>query len=124
MAGDETVVLLVDDEPALARTLARLLEMKGFVVRVAVSTAVALTIADEEEGPIHVLLSDVLMPDMPGPRLAEKVLERRPDCRVLFMSGYTDEELSDSGLLDEGFPFIGKPFPIEELVSAIRVLLE
>jgi len=118
-------ILVVDDEAsvlALARTI---LWRAGFNVLDASNAAEALKISASHPSAIHVLLTDVLMPDMNGFELAGQVKAGRPDVRVLYMSGFTDTVLLEStGRTLSGLPLIRKPFTAHRLVTTISGLLE
>ncbi len=118
-------VLVVDDEAsvlALARTI---LWRAGFDVLDASDPTEALNISASHPTPIHVLLTDVLMPDMNGFELAEKVKAGRPEIKVLYMSGFTDTVLLQStGRTLSGLPLIRKPFTAHRLVTTISQMLE
>lgn len=118
-------ILVVDDEPsvlALARTI---LWRAGFNVLEASDPAEALDTSASHPTPIRVLLTDVLMPEMNGFDLAEKVRERHPAIKVLFMSGFTDTVLLEStGRSLSGIPLIRKPFTAHRLVTTISAMLE
>jgi CheY-like chemotaxis protein len=116
VGGTETV-LLVEDQDVVRRLAQRLLAAQGYRVVEAASPAAALEI-DE---PWDLLLTDVVMPGMTGPELAEALAERRPDAAVLFMSGYTGAA-AESGALPA--PLLGKPFTPNELASAVRQALD
>jgi two-component system cell cycle sensor histidine kinase/response regulator CckA len=120
--GSETV-LVVEDEAAL-RTLARqILEANGYSVLEAASGMEALVTAQGYSGPIHLLLTDVVMPGMSGPELAERLRSVRPELAVLFMSGYTDDALGHHGALTPGTLLIQKPFKEERLTRQLREAL-
>jgi PAS domain S-box-containing protein len=121
--GSETV-LLVEDEPEL-RTLAReILGAWGYTVLHSGDPAEALRLAERHEGPIHLLLTDVVMPGMSGRELADRLLSARSDLRVLFMSGYTDSAIVHHGVLDPGTPFLQKPFTPDALIRKVREVLD
>ena len=84
----------------------------------------ALEISDGHDGPIHLLLSDIVMPGMSGPELRKELKTRRPDMQVLYMSGYTDRERVYHGAMDDRTPILSKPVTQEELTRRIRVLLD
>jgi two-component system, cell cycle sensor histidine kinase and response regulator CckA len=112
-------VLLVDDE-APVRTLARrLLAGAGYQILEASGGHDALRLAAESHEPIHLLLTDVVMPDINGRDLSERIRRIRPEIAVLFMSGCTDEVLSTHGLHDPGTPLLQKPFTVDELLAAV-----
>ena len=121
-AASETI-LLVEDEPGV-RTLARkVLESHGYTVLEAAGGEKAIPISESHQGPIHLLLTDVVMPAMSGRVLADRLAPRRPGIKVLFMSGYTDEAVIHHGVLESGIPFIQKPFTPQALVQKVRELL-
>jgi two-component system cell cycle sensor histidine kinase/response regulator CckA len=120
--GSETI-LVVEDEPAVRNLVRAMLEKQGYVVLIAEDGAGALEILDEHSGPIHVLLTDMVMPGMSGRDLAGAVTARRPSIRVIFMSGYTANVPADLGV--EGGPlFLSKPFSERALASKLREALD
>lgn len=121
--GSETL-LLVEDETSL-RTLSRhLLELCGYEVLEAESGAAALKISQEYKQKIHLLLTDVVMPEMSGRALADLLVKHRPETRVVFMSGYTGQTVGEHGVLAEGSFFLPKPFTREALARKIREALD
>jgi hypothetical protein len=120
--GSETV-LLVEDEPAVRQFARRALEASGYAVLVAPDGAEALSLAERHAGPIHVLLTDVVMPGMAGPELARRLAARRPSLRVLYCSGYTDDATVLEGVREAGTPFLQKPFAPEDLIRKLREVL-
>jgi two-component system cell cycle sensor histidine kinase/response regulator CckA len=121
--GSETL-LLVEDEQAVRALVRRILESYGYTVIEASGAAQALEAARRHEGPIHLVLTDVVMPEMGGSELAPRVAELRPDVRVLFMSGYTDDAIVRQGLIAEGGHFLQKPFTPEVLARKVRDVLD
>jgi signal transduction histidine kinase len=119
VSGTETI-LVVEDEPTVLRLVRRSLERRGFRVLEANSPNVALRLSDQYPSVIHLLLTDVIMPEMSGKDLAEQFLLRRPDIRVLFMSGYTSDVMQDQGHLPAGWYVLQKPIVEEVLVAHIR----
>jgi signal transduction histidine kinase/ActR/RegA family two-component response regulator len=124
-AGPRTeTVLLVEDEPGV-RTLARdVLRREGYEVLEAARGDEALDIAARHPRRIHLLLSDVVMPGMSGRHLWEQLSTSRPDAKVLFMSGYTDDAVVRHGIREAGLPFLQKPFSLAALADAVRRALE
>lgn len=120
--GTETV-LVVEDEPAIRSLSKRILEELGYRVLEAGSGKDALERVRREKGPIHLLLTDLVMPDMGGTELASRLQELHPDIRVLFMSGYTDDGVVRNGLLGEGRAFLQKPFAPQTLARKVREVL-
>jgi PAS domain S-box-containing protein len=121
--GTETV-LLVEDEDEL-RTLAReILEGYGYTVFEAGQPTDALLVGDRHTGPIDLLVTDVVLPEMSGRRLAERLRPLRPEMKVLYTSGYTDNAIVHHGRLDPGTPFIQKPFTPDGLARKVREVLD
>ena len=121
--GEETI-LLVEDEQALREVTRRILAGAGYEVIVAASGPEAIEAADGHTGPIDLLLSDVIMPQMPGPQLAEKLLVERPSVRVLLMSGFAQPILDSGGYLGDGMTLIEKPFTRLSLLAKVAQALE
>jgi nitrogen fixation negative regulator NifL len=121
--GQETI-LLVEDEPALLRLTAQMLERSGYTVLVASTPGEAIRLAREHLGQVHMLMTDVIMPEMNGRELAKNLLSIYPHVKRLFTSGYTAEVIAHHGVLDEGVQFIQKPFSAEELANKVREALE
>ena len=121
--GVETI-LLVEDADALRELTAALLEMNGYTVLAMENGKEAIKLAESYNGQIHVLLTDVVMPGMSGRELANYLTTKRPDMRVLYMSGYTRDAIMHRGVLDDGISFIEKPFSQEALMRKLRELLD
>jgi PAS domain S-box-containing protein len=121
--GTETI-LLAEDDPAVREVTADILDLFGYNVLTSGSGMEALEISDGYDGPIHLLLSDIVMPGMSGPELRKQLKTRRPDTRVLYMSGYTDRERVHHGAMDDGTPILSKPVTQEGLTTRIRGLLD
>jgi len=122
-SGTETI-LLVEDSKLLANVTRDFLLSAGYRVLVAAEASEALSVADEFADRIHLLLTDVVMPDMDGRDLSEMLLEKRPDLKVLYMSGHTAGVISQHPLLDDDVAFIEKPFTHDALARKIRQLLD
>lgn len=121
--GHETI-LLVEDEPLLRNLAVRVLSEHGFDVLVASDGVEALKAAEDlGSKPIDLLVTDVVMPHMGGKELAEKLAAKRPDLKVLFTSGYTDNAIVHFGVLDEGVVFLHKPFTPNILLNKINEIL-
>jgi two-component system, cell cycle sensor histidine kinase and response regulator CckA len=117
-------VLVVDDE-AQVRGLARdILLGAGYRVIEAEDGDQALRLAEEHQGPIHVLLTDVMMPGINGKELADRLVGKRPDMKPIFMSGRAAEVISDAGVLIPVDAFLAKPFTVERLLNKVRERLE
>jgi signal transduction histidine kinase len=121
--GGETV-LVVEDEEAMREVTRRILARNGHEVLVASSSLNALEIAAEYEGTIHLLVTDVVMPQMLGKEVAERVVGLRPDIRVLYMSGYAQPVLASQGTLDAGVELVEKPFTEAGLMTKVREVLD
>jgi CheY-like chemotaxis protein len=122
-SGTETI-LLVEDEEIVRNLVREILMSNGYHVMEAASGEAALTMIDGCSDPIHMLLTDVVMPKMSGNMLKERVVEVRPEIKVLFMSGYTDGSISLNGHLESDTAFIEKPFTPDILARKIREVLE
>ena len=123
LRGAETV-LLVEDEEVVREMAAEILRENGYEVMEAKHPNEALILAAQHNGVIHLMLTDVVMPQMSGRDLAEQILPQRPDMKVLYMSGYTDDAIVHHGVLEEGTAFIAKPFSIHALARKLREVLD
>jgi len=117
-------ILLVEDEDAVRNVIRKVLDKAGYQVLLAANGELALTCANEHPHPIHLLLTDVVMPKMTGRELAQRIVRSRPDTRVLYMSGYTPDAIVTQGVLDEGIQFIQKPLLPSQLLAKIRSILD
>lgn len=122
-AGGTETILIAEDEEGIRDTLIRSLTAAGYQILVAANGADALVLAEQHPGPIQVLLSDVVMPGMLGDELAAGLLERRPETKILFMSGYAGDLMNRYGVLEPGVSVLPKPFTTAELLSAIRATI-
>ncbi len=123
LRGEETI-LLVEDEQALREVTRRILTAAGYHVIVAENGPKALAAAGGHSGSIDLLLSDVIMPQMPGPQLVKRLLTERPSVRVLLMSGFAQPILDAGGHLDDGVALIEKPFSGPELLAKVAQVIE
>jgi signal transduction histidine kinase/CheY-like chemotaxis protein len=117
-------LLVVEDEPGILKMSKMIFEGQGYTVLTAATPAEALRLAKKHRGSIHLLLTDVVMPEMNGRDLAKILMSQNPTLKCLFMSGYTADVIAHRGVLDEGIHFIQKPMPIKELVAKVREVLD
>jgi two-component system cell cycle sensor histidine kinase/response regulator CckA len=120
--GTETVLIVEDEEPVLKMSQA-MLEVLGYTVLAANGKDQALEIARNYPEKIHLLLTDVVMPDMNGKELADRIQKVKPELKCLYMSGYTSDIIARQGILEEGVKFISKPFSVQDLATKIREVL-
>jgi len=123
LRGSETI-LVVEDEEAVRRMLADSLQEAGYEVLEAATCTEAMRLSEKPPGPINLLISDVVMPGMNGPELAERIRAKRPGLRVLFISGYTGDELSRRNGDSAPGKLLAKPFTHDELLSSVRRVLD
>jgi PAS domain S-box-containing protein len=121
--GSETV-LVVEDEEAVRILIRRILESSGYRVLEARHGAEALVICDEHKEPIHLLMTDVIMPEMSGMQLVKRVAAQRPEMKILFMSGYADNAILHHGVLEPGTNFLQKPFAPNFVLRKVRAVLD
>ncbi len=121
--GSETI-LVAEDEEKVSRIVVRALENYGYRVLRAVNGLEGVQLANDYKGPIHLLLTDTVMPKMNGKELAEALKKTRPDLKILFMSGYPREVLSQQGKIDASINLIQKPFSNDALARRIREVLD
>lgn len=113
-------VLLVDDTDLLQEIVGEGLQDLGYTVLVASTGEEALRVVSGHDGPVHVLLTDIIMPGMHGPELAARIIALHPEIRVLFMSGSGPHAASEPGVIEAGGKVIEKPFTLDQLANAVR----
>jgi PAS domain S-box-containing protein len=121
--GHETI-LVAEDEPAILQVTTMMLERLGYAVLAASTPGEAIRMAEAHPGQIHLLMTDVVMPEMNGRDLAKNLLSLYPDIKRLFMSGYTADVIAHQGVLDKGVFFIQKPFTRKDLAAKVRQVLD
>jgi two-component system cell cycle sensor histidine kinase/response regulator CckA len=124
LKGHGETVLVVEDEVSILRLAERILNSLGYRVLTAQTPSAAMRLADDCNGAIHLLIADVIIPEMNGRELAERLQSLDPKLNCLFISGYTADIIAHQGILDKGVNFIGKPFSIVSLASKVRMALE
>jgi CheY-like chemotaxis protein len=123
VAVDAPTVMVVEDDEDVRALVSDALQTRGYVVITAASPDDALHLAGTHSGPIHLLVTDVVMPGQTGPRLAAALMKNRPQLRVIYMSGFTDEVVVKNGTLRPDAVFLQKPFTIAELEQRVHELL-
>jgi signal transduction histidine kinase/ActR/RegA family two-component response regulator len=116
-------VLVIDDEAALRSAVARILTRQGYSVLEAGEPAIARQLAVEHPGAIDLILADIMLPGLNGRDLVDELLTVQPRARTLFMSGFSDDTVKLQGLLEEGAPFLAKPFALDDVVRKVRDVL-
>lgn len=121
--GSETL-LLVEDDPVVRAFSRQILTACGYTMLVAADADAALRTAAGHQRPIHLLVTDVVLPGLSGRQLAERFLQLRPETKVLYLSGYTDDAIVRHGILQDQVHFLQKPFGPATLVSKVREVLD
>jgi DNA-binding NtrC family response regulator len=117
-------ILVVDDEPGVRSLTRDVLELSGYTVLDAGNGEEALRVEEKYTEPIHLLLTDIVMPGLTGPQLAEKFVMRRPQSRLLYMSAFSLVDIAHHSIfIEPGVPILAKPFSIDGLVLKVRQLL-
>jgi two-component system cell cycle sensor histidine kinase/response regulator CckA len=117
-------VLVVEDEESVRALILTVLKQAGYRILEARDGAEALAICDRHQGTIHLVITDIVMPEVSGRELAERVKTKRPEVKLLFMSGYTDNAMVQQGTLESDMPFLQKPFTPGALAGKVKALLE
>jgi CheY-like chemotaxis protein len=121
--GRGETILIVEDDVSVLYLTERILDHLGYVVLTSASPAEALTMAREYQGEIHLLMTDVILPEMSGSDVAGEMLKIRPNIKTIFMSGYTADIIARQGVLDKGVHFVQKPFTFGSLARKVREAL-
>jgi PAS domain S-box-containing protein len=122
--GGNESILLVEDDPSIRNIVKIMLETLGYLVMAARTPGEAIQLADKHDGEIHLLLTDVIMPEINGRDLFNQLQQLYPNLKCLFMSGYTANVIAHHGVLDEGMVFIQKPFSLKDLDGKVRAALD
>jgi PAS domain S-box-containing protein len=123
LTGTETI-LIVEDEDSVRKLSTRILQAAGYTVLGAANGGEALLLLERHGALVHLMLTDVVMPTMSGRELATRLAKIRPEMKVLYTSGYTDDDVLRRGVLDEGTHFISKPYSLSELSRKVREVLD
>ena len=121
--GTETI-LVVEDELGVRNLTKRVLEASGYTVHTAASGGEAFLTCERIGDSIHLMLTDIVMPEMSGRELAERLVKICPNMKVLYMSGYTEDTIVHHGVLDQNMNFISKPFSLPALTAKVREVLD
>jgi len=121
---DRETILLVEDDPAILDVTTLILQKQGYSVLAAGTPGKAISLAAEHLDEIHLLMTDVIMPEMNGRDLARSLSSIYPQLKCLFMSGYTANVIAPHGVLEEGVYFIQKPFTLQLLAAKVREVLD
>jgi len=121
---DQETLLVVDDEKPVLEMIKLALEHEGYRVLTADTPNMAIRLAEEHAGEIQLLMTDVMMPEMNGKELAQRLRSLYPGLSCLLMSGYAATIIAHKGTLDDGMYFIQKPFSIKELADSVRKMLD
>jgi len=121
--GSETI-LLVEDEESVRQLVRETLEARGYTVREAQNGEEGLQLAQEHEGPLDLVITDVVMPGISGRELTKRLSEARPETKVLYLSGYAEDAIVHEGVLEPGTAFLQKPFTLQTLSRKVREVLQ
>jgi two-component system cell cycle sensor histidine kinase/response regulator CckA len=123
LRGDETILLVEDDDQVRA-IVRSVLRRAGYTVLDARNGSDAMLLCEQQKGPIHLLLTDIVMPLMSGKQLAERMVGMRPETRILYMSGYADNTIIEHGVVEPSAAFLSKPIVPESLLRKLRQVLD
>jgi PAS domain S-box-containing protein len=124
LVGGTETVLVVEDVAAVRTVTRAMLERQGYKVLEAPDGATALRLVEKHRGTIHLLLTDVVMPELSGRQLADRLIERHRGMKILYMSGYTDDAIVRHGVIQEGIAYLQKPFTPDGLARKVRAVLD
>jgi len=123
-ADDAETILVVEDGAAVRKAVEFILQKSGYRVLNASGSLEALEILRRHGGPVHLLLTDVMMPELSGPDLAVRMGKDRPEMKVLYVSGHSDRNAVTQEVIARGEPFLRKPFAMDELLAKVRSVLD
>jgi len=123
LRGDETI-LVVEDNEEVRKVTARILKMQGYRILEASSEDDAFSICNQHDGPIHLMVTDVVMSKMHGPELAERLSSSYPEMKVICMSGHVENVIFHHGISEKGMEYLQKPFTVNELAKKVREVLD
>ena len=121
---DKKTILVVDDEPEIRKLVSAMVTQFGYNALTADSGEHALTLYRNHNGPIEMLITDVVAPGMSGPMLADKLTAQQPDLKVLYISGYDNTHVVQKYVVEKGHALLSKPFTVEELQGKMRELVK
>lgn len=124
MATGIETILIVEDEDSTRELTGQVLKSAGYRVLMASNGGEALLLLESHDGPVHLMFTDIVMPGMSGRVLAERLRQARPEMKVLYTSGYTDDAILHHGVSEAGDHFIGKPFSLADLTRKVREVLD
>lgn len=116
-------ILVVDDEPEVRKLVSAMVTQFGYPVLTADSGEHAITLRKHQEGPLEMLITDVVAPGMSGPMLADKLTDLQPNLKVLYISGYDNTQVVQKYVVEKGHALLPKPFTVDELRTKIEGLL-
>lgn len=121
--GNETIFIM-EDNHEVRKVTERILSMQGYRVLEASNPNIAFSTCSQHEGPIHLVITDVGMPEMNGPELVKRLIPLYPEMKALYMSGYVKNFISHQGILGKEMNYIQKPFTVNELARKVREVLD
>src|ERR1700722_13944 len=122
-AGGAETVLLVEDEQSVRQLVRETLKARGYRVLEAENGEAGLAVAARHEKPIDLVITDVVMPELGGRELAQRLVKARPQIKVLYLSGYTEDAVVNDGTIDSANAFLQKPFTLQNLARKVREVL-